>query len=213
MIRRPSQLQLPEKRFLFQVWFPAAKLASLFGNLPAPQALSTSFLADYSLPELSRDPPLQPGSPPPLSLPCRLGFLGSCGWNTGQVGGGARSCPVPPRSASRRFLGPLPPRKLSLTLSRDVPRTAGVRDRRCQPRASGLVSWKSVVLSWGGGLGKEGAAHSFLPAQTRPSSPNRSPGPSYARLPFCPLPDLQLTPAIAPPGLGQPQTQARDARL
>lgn len=49
------------------------------------------------------------------------------------------------------------------------------------------------------------------PGQTRPSSPHRSPGLFFALLP--PFPDSRPSPAIAPPGLGELQTHARDAQL
>lgn len=72
---------------------------------------------------------------------------------------------------------------------------------------------KSAVLSEGGGGGLEGrrAAHSFLVAQAQLSQPES--GALCACLTPHPLSDFQLGPAIAPPGLGELQTQAGDSRL
>jgi hypothetical protein len=104
-----SQLQLPEKRFLFHLWFPATELASLLGNLPVSPTSSTVFLANCSLPELSHIHNLLPGSPPPPTP-----FL--AGWDFSRGGGGTLGKRVGKhvaalflRAASPLFLGPLPP--------------------------------------------------------------------------------------------------------
>lgn len=121
---------------------------------------------------------------------------------------GVCRCPAP-SSGFPVVSQPLPPplrRKLSLTLSRDVPGRAGASGCSQQPQASGLVSPQSATRRWGGHLQERGAAHSFLPVQTRPSSP-RCAGPLY------PLSESQLSSAIAPPGLGGLQTQAGAAAV
>lgn len=158
MIQGPSQLQLAEKTFPL----------STFGLLPLnwPPCLGTSQLLNLFACYL-QPPRAQPCSQPVVqvpsfSLPSLRVSLWRWGRNPRQEGGGVCSCRL--REASPRFLGPLPPRKLRLTLSRDVPGTARVSDCSCQPQASVLGSPKEVrgpelgVGAWR----KKGAAHSFL---------------------------------------------------
>lgn len=148
--------------------FPAAELASLFGNLSRSLTSSTSCLANCSLPESSRV-----HNAPPTSTPCLCLRSGGRGGTLGRREGGACKCPV--LCGFPAVSRPPPPRKLSLALSRDVPGTGRVSDRSCQPRASLSGSPREVggaELGWGWGFGGE-AGGALLP---RSSGPARSAG-------------------------------------
>lgn len=157
MVQEPSQLQLPEKKvssstfgFLLLNRLPCLGTSQLLILL---QPLSLLIAASQSQAVFSTRCPLLP----PLSF--LAPSLRRQGRNPGQQGGGASSCPGPAASP-RRLLGPLPPRKLSLTLSRDVPGTVRVSDCSCQLWASLLGSPKEVRgpergWRWGSG-GKRG---------------------------------------------------------
>lgn len=149
----------PERRFFFSGWFSAQELASLPGNLPASHAQPLFSLIVVSL---RAKPPLQPAARVASVFPPSLAssdFSLGGGWSPDQEGGEPAAARLLP-AASLLFLSPfslpLPRRKLSLTLSRDVPSTAGASGCSQQPQASGLVSPKSATRRWGGRLQESG---------------------------------------------------------